>query len=250
MSFEDPDFRAAFFAIHSDLPREAPGSDATTRRALDLVRADMPPAPRVLDAGCGPGAASAVLLAELPQARIRAVDAHPPFVEAARARAAALGAADRFEGATADMGAETGPFDLIWCEGAIYALGVEPALRAWRGALAPGGRVVFSDALWLTDAPDPDAVEMWRAYPGMTDAAGLDAAVARAGFAVLGGFLQPESDWDAYMDALEARLGALEPERETTRGGRAALAETRGEIAVWRRRRGQYGYRLLVVAPA
>jgi SAM-dependent methyltransferase len=250
MNFEDPEFRAAFFAIHSDLPREAPGSDATTRRALDLVRSNLPRAPRVLDAGCGPGPASAVLLAALPQARVRAVDTHPPFVEAARARAAALGAADRFEGAVADMGAETGPFDLIWCEGAIYNLGVEPALRAWRGALAPGGRVVFSDALWLTDAPDPDAVEMWRAYPGMTDAAGLEAAVARAGFAVLGGFLQPESDWDAYMDALDARLAALDPAHEATEGCRAAIAETREEIALWRRCRGQYGYRLLVTAPA
>ncbi|MFO7856708.1 MAG: class I SAM-dependent methyltransferase [Paracoccaceae bacterium] len=250
MNFEEPDFRAAFFAIHSDLPREAPGSDATTRRALDLVRADLPSAPRVLDAGCGPGAASAVLLAELPQARLRAVDTHPPFVEAARARVATLGAADRFEGAVADMGAETGPFDLIWCEGAIYNLGVESALRVWRGALAPGRRVVFSDAVWLTDAPDPEAVEMWRAYPGMTDAAGLDAAVARAGFAVVGGFLQPESDWDAYMDALEGRLAALDAAHGKTEGGRAALAETREEIALWRRCPGQYGYRLLVAAPA
>lgn len=247
MSFDDPDFRAAFFEIHSGLDREAPGSDETTRRALAM--AGPGPFRRVLDAGCGPGAASAVLLAALPEAHVRAVDLHAPFVEAAKARAAALGASGRFDADCADMAAEKGPFDLIWCEGAIYFLGVEAGLRGWRDALAPGGRIVFSDAVWLTDAPRPQAREMWKDYAGMTDAAGVRRAVEAAGFRALDAFVQPESDWDAYLDAVAARAGALAP-KARTEGAKAAVAEALREAEVWRACRGDYGYLMVAAALA
>ncbi|WP_240325275.1 hypothetical protein [Amycolatopsis thermalba] len=51
----------AFFALFHGLPRQGPGSDATTLRLLELA-APLPERPRVLDLGCGPGR-SALLLA-------------------------------------------------------------------------------------------------------------------------------------------------------------------------------------------
>ena len=53
--------REAFFALHHGLPRQGPGSDATTRRLLELA-GPLPEQPRTLDLGCGPGR-SALLLA-------------------------------------------------------------------------------------------------------------------------------------------------------------------------------------------
>jgi SAM-dependent methyltransferase len=81
---------AAFIALHQGLPRQGPGSDATTRRLLGLA-GPLPPRPRVLDIGCGPGRAS-LLLAQEAGAEVTALDLHQPFLDeltrAAAARAA------------------------------------------------------------------------------------------------------------------------------------------------------------------
>ncbi len=67
----------AFFALHHGLPRQGPGSDATTRRLLALA-GPLPPRPRVLHIGCGPGRSSLVS-AEEAAAEVTAVDLHQPY---------------------------------------------------------------------------------------------------------------------------------------------------------------------------
>ena len=124
---------------------------------------------RVLDIASGPGAASLVLLDALPEAQVTATDRHAPFLEAAAARVAAAGHAARFRTVAADMAAlpfAPESFDLLWCEGAAYIIGVPAALAAWRPLLAPGGRLAFSEAVWLTDAPAPRARDALRRLPG------------------------------------------------------------------------------------
>ena len=49
-----------FFELHSGLPREGPGDDSITQRAVELLPA-LPPDPVVVDAGCGPGGQTLVL---------------------------------------------------------------------------------------------------------------------------------------------------------------------------------------------
>ena len=51
---------ALFFALFSGLPRQGPGTTASTCRALGLVP-DVGPRMRVLDIGCGTGALTLVL---------------------------------------------------------------------------------------------------------------------------------------------------------------------------------------------
>lgn len=53
----------AFFALHHGLPRQGPGSDATSRRLLALA-GPLPARPRVLDLGCGPGRSALLLAAD------------------------------------------------------------------------------------------------------------------------------------------------------------------------------------------
>jgi hypothetical protein len=43
-----------FWEIHSELPREGPGDNASTGKAFAML-AELPQAPRVLDVACGPG---------------------------------------------------------------------------------------------------------------------------------------------------------------------------------------------------
>lgn len=62
-SAPDGAFLAAFMELHHGLPRQSPGSDATTRHLLSLC-GPLPERPRVLDLGCGPGRSALLLAAE------------------------------------------------------------------------------------------------------------------------------------------------------------------------------------------
>lgn len=51
--------RSMFFELHKNLPREAPGSSQTTRKAIEIARARFQPGKEdllhIVDIGCGPG---------------------------------------------------------------------------------------------------------------------------------------------------------------------------------------------------
>lgn len=236
----------AFFLIHSGLPREGPGD----RESLDWALAQAPPPPdgRILDAGCGPGADIAGLLAHAPRGEVVAIDSHAPYV----ARAAARHAGDpRVRVLCGDMAAPPGRYDLIWSAGAVYLLGVTEALAAWRAHLAPGGAVAFSQIAWRRADPSAEARAFWRQYPAMCDAAGVAARVAAAGCAVVASRWLPDAAWEAYWGPLGARIAELRPGADAALCG--ALDAEAAEIALWRAQGGDggdYGYLQIVARPA
>ena len=209
-----PDDEVAFWRIHAGLEREGPGSAASTRRALTLLP-DLTGAVTVLDLGCGPGAQTIVLAEALPQARIIAVDRHEPFVDEVRRRAAAAGVADRVTGVVADMAdvgtlAELGPADLIWSEGAAYAIGFERALAAWRSLLVDGGALALTEPVWTAPTVPQAVRDFWdAAYPDLQPAQVRRAQAMAAGYRRIGDFLLPRTDWEAYYEPLMARVDAL-----------------------------------------
>ncbi|MCC6305570.1 MAG: class I SAM-dependent methyltransferase [Rhodobacteraceae bacterium] len=234
---------AALFAIHADLPREGPGDGESLAWAFAVAGAG--PAARILDAGAGPGADIAGLRALAPSGSVHAVDLHPPFAAAAAARHAAD---PGVRAEVLDMAKAPGPYDFVWCAGAAYFMGIGAALGAFGRALAPGGRVAFSELAWRRRRR-PAAARAFLAaeYPGMTDAAGVAAQVAAAGWRTLGRRWLGPAAWAAYYDPLAARLDALAPAAE---GDLAAeIAAHRREIEVWRTSGGSFGYLLSVVAP-
>ena len=229
------DAAAVFWALHTDLPREGVGSDATTRALLELARPL--PGDRALDVACGPGR-SALVLADS-GFRVTAVDTHEPFLD--RLRAAAGERAITVEHASmAELPYAASAFDLVWCEGAAYLMGVDAALAAWRRLLAPGGALVVTEVGWTTPSPSAAAREFWAGYPAMRDEAGTVAAAQAAGYEVVATRLLPETDWwDEYYVPLEARIdGWPDPDPETA----AALAPNRAEVELRRRHPGDYGY--------
>ena len=232
---------AAFFTLHADLPREAPGDADSLAWALEL--AQTPARARILDAGCGPGADLALLQALRPAARLEGIDLHAPFIDRVRAEqpevVAKLG----------DMLDLDGAYDLIWSAGAAYGPGVSTALTAWRGHLATGGAVAFSDCLWRKPRPAPAALAFWdREYPGMLDVPGHIARIEAAGYRVLGARWLGDAAWQAYYGPLCDRVAALSPDADAEM--RQVLAATEAEIDLWRRHGGDYGYYLTVVRPA
>jgi hypothetical protein len=188
----------------------------------------------------------------LPGARIVAIDLIGEYLDTLRAGAAAAGVADRVHAVRADMGRpplrEAGA-DLLWSEGAAYALGFQEALTAWRPLLRPGGAVAASELVWLSPDPPAPVAEFFRpAYPAIGDVETALQRAAAAGYAVMGHFLLPDAAWWAdYYTPLEAKLPAL---RAAHAGDPVALdliRMTAAEIDLRRRYPDAYGY-LFVVA--
>lgn len=252
MDFSDPKQRAVFFDIHSGLPREGPGDRESTARALALA-GPLPEWAEVLDVGCGPGMQTLHLAELLPEARITAVDLHPPFVEEVSRRAAEAGVADRVSaqvGDMADLHFAPASFDLIWCEGAAYSMGVGAALRAWRPLLKPDGRLALTEAVWLDENPSDRVRRMWDEYPAMGDIASNRTLVDSCGYDLLGDFVLPRSAWwDDYYAPMQDRLDGLAPKYAGDPVAEAVIAESREEIAVFREYGDTYGYVFLVMAP-
>ena len=250
MDFADPAQRAIFFELHSGLPREGPGDRETVERALALAR-PLPASPDVLDLGCGPGGQTIDLAELLPEARIAALDNHPPFLEELERRAQARGVADRIRTMLGDMASlpfDEGSFDLIWCEGAAYIVGLESALAGWRRLLREGGVLALSEPVWLR-AERPQRVEaLWAGYPAMRGVDQVRALAEAKGWRRRGDFLLSERAWwTDYYAPMEARLEALEERLGGDPAAAIVLGEAREEVECFRAHADCYGYLFLVL---
>ncbi len=199
---------SAFFALHAGLPRQGPGLASDV--AWACAAAGTPPDGVVCDAACGPGADLAPLAAAVPEGRVTGFDLHLPFVAEAALVAPVgtrlcRGALVSRDGLPDPV--SLGPFDLIWCAGAVYFEGIGAVLDHWRHALRPGGAVAFSHPL-TTGAPDGETRRFWEGGAFGDDDA-LDAEIAAAGWGVVARSRVTPEGWAAYYEPLLARAKRL-----------------------------------------
>ncbi|MET9854852.1 bifunctional class I SAM-dependent methyltransferase/N-acetyltransferase [Streptomyces sp. NPDC006450] len=244
-------FFEAFSELHRGLPRQSPGSEATTRHLLSLC-GPLPERPRALDLGCGPGPSALLLAAEAGGngADVIAVDLEDSFLDELRAAAAARGLSGRVRAVKADMGDLTypdGSFDLVWAEGSAYTIGFANALARWKRLLAPGGTLVLSECEWTVDEPSAGVRAFWDPHYALRSTARNLAAIQAAGYQVLGVHRHPDSDWAAYYGPLGERV-VRAPEPAGPEAA-AALGFVREEIAVRERYGHEYGYTAYVLRP-
>lgn len=147
-----------------------PGGEAATRDLLD--RAGVGTGTRLLDVGCGAGAA--VALAAERGALAAGVDRDPGRVEgrALRGDAAQLPVAD-------------GSVDVVLSECVLCLTDLNRSLAEIERVLAPGGRLALSDVVVADEAPEiPDRLATALCLTGARSRADLRGHLADAGFEV------------------------------------------------------------------
>ena len=232
------------------LPRQGPGSTESTRRALKDIP-HLTSTSRILDLGCGTGAQTLVL-ARFTPASIVAVDNHVPYVTLLNEKASESGIADRVTAYQGDMGAlpfEKESFDLIWCEGAIYNIGVVPALDEWQRLLRSGGYIVFTEVCLNTSNPPDECRLFWaEEYPAIRQKDQLIDDIATCGYKVIDHFPLTKSDWwDEYYRPLQANVDSFRASHVGDIDVQELCEQCEREIDVWLKFSEYYDYEFFVL---
>lgn len=232
--------------LHGGGPRQGPGGEAETRLAIQVAGLAPSPDLRIADVGCGTGAATLVLAASL-GAQVTAIDLVPSFLERLRESADAAGLNERIQTLTCPMTSlpfADGELDAIWSEGAIYNMGFEAGVTAWRRFLKPGGILAVSELTWLTSTRPPDLQAHWEnAYSEIDTAAAKMAVLERQGYAPLGYFVLPESCWLAnFYRPMEERFAAFLRANAGSTAAREIVEAERREIRLYETLSPYFGY--------
>lgn len=230
----------AFWKIHTGLPRQAPGSDNTTLRLLELAGN---PTGRALDIGCGQGRASLLLAKE--GMTVVATDTYQPFLEELGLTVKTEGLSEKITTRNISMDALDYPaesFDLLWSEGSAYILGWEKAISSWKPLLKPKGVLVATECCWLIDTPSEEAKQFWaEGYPTMLSAKAAADVAVRHGYSVVATYTLTASDWfDEYYNPLKSNHVLLAIGADTSM--KQAISSGRKEIELYEKHGDEYGY--------
>jgi cyclopropane fatty-acyl-phospholipid synthase-like methyltransferase len=238
-----------FWEIHSGLPREGPGDSISTARAY-AVASDLPPQPKILDIGCGPGMQT-LDLARLSGGKIIAIDFHRPFLDELVRRAKKAGVEAQIQARKLSMFGmdfEREQFDLVWSEGAIYIMGFEAGFKACHSFLKPGGYMAVTEVSWFQPNPPGEIVDFWiKNYPGMRTIEENIQRLERQGYKLVEYFHLPDSSWwDNYYDPLAERVSMLREKYAGNPEAQNALDEELAEIDMFRKYSIYYGYEFYI----
>lgn len=189
---------ALLIDLHRDALRQGPGGDDETRLAIRLSGLHAGRGMQIADIGCGTGASTLVLAAEL-NARITAVDSLPEFLHELDMAAKRRNLGERIETRLASMESlrfDEQSCDAIWSKGAIYNMGFANGIRNWRRFLKPGGILAVSELTWMTRERPAELERHWqREYPEVDTAAAKLAVPENHGYAPVGYFILPQRCW-------------------------------------------------------
>ncbi|MEM7008306.1 MAG: class I SAM-dependent methyltransferase [Thermodesulfobacteriota bacterium] len=250
---ENPQLFEIFLQIQSGLPRQGPGSQQSTLKALSYC-AGLPNEVGVLDIGCGPGMQT-ITLANALNCNIMAVDVVDEYLSILKQNAQKENLTQRITILNRDMndlGFGKESFDLIWAEGSAYIMGFENALDYWKTFLKPASYIAISELVWLKDNPPADLSNFFKnEYPPMTNLENNLSIIETEGYEITGHFTLPDSDWwDNYYAPLEAKLPALTEQFKDDKEALSILEMTRAEIDMRRRYSDFYGYEFFIAKKA
>lgn len=232
----------------SSTERQGPGSTAATLAALHKIE-PISPSSTIIDLGCGTGA-STLLLAEQCNCKVIGIDLFEQFLVKLRHKAAAKGiAVDTLVCSMDNLPFAPASIDVIWCEGAIYNIGIERGLSLWHHLLKDGGYVVFSDATWLTNSPPREVANFWEeAYPAMGNLEQNLALIKSLGYEVIDHFTLDSKCWteNFYKPQHKAQVEFLarHPNNPTAQ---ELVANQQREAEIYNKYGSLYGYVFYIV---
>ncbi|MDY6830665.1 MAG: class I SAM-dependent methyltransferase [Thermodesulfobacteriota bacterium] len=236
--------------LHKSADRQGPGGDAETEQALRLAMPDRSKPLKIADIGCGTGA-SALLLARLSKAQITAVDFLEDFLEVLEGRAASMGLSEKITtlcGSMDNLPFQDEAYDVIWSEGAIYNIGFEKGVKAWRRYLPAGGLLVVSEITWLTASRPAELQKYWEAeYPEIDTAASKIAVLEKNGYSPVGYFVLPTHCWlENYYRPMQNRFKAFLDRHKNSKAAQAVVEAEIREIKMYEQYKSYYSYGVYV----
>ncbi len=232
------------FELYLDTPRQGPGSEQSTKKALSLL----PPltsSDTVLDIGCGSGGQTRTLWRNT-EAKIVATDIFPQYVAAVLKGAEADGVSFRVTAVAKEMDAldfEDHSFDRIWSEGAIYIMGFKEGLSAWRRLLKSRGTLAISDITWIKEDVPTECRSFWESeYAQMGFIVDKQENLRQAGYENIAHFVLPASDWISYYAPLKDRLSVFRSAFAGDSDKLAVLDEMEFEMAIFEKYSDYFSY--------
>jgi ubiquinone/menaquinone biosynthesis C-methylase UbiE len=182
-----------------------------TRKAFKMLPEIRDPV--ILDIGCGTGVAT-LELARLSAGRVVGVDVDQVALDSLNQKIEHAGLTSRVKtvnGSMMDMQFRDNSFDIIWCEGAIYVVGFEEGLRAWRRFLRHKGFLVV--------------------HARIVDVEKRIDSVSSCGYDLLNTFrVSKESWWDDYYGPMENLIEGLRHRYQNYPDALALLTKVQKEV--------------------
>lgn len=239
--------------LFTDLPRQGPGDDESTRKALSFITGLSPNAD-ILDLGSGTGAQTRVL-AKTTRGTVYAVDNFTPFLKEAKrlsdtAKIYNIKYIDSsMRGFIFKNYLRVDSFPLIWSEGAIYSIGFEIGLRDWYDFLKPNGYIAVTELSWLKENPPEEAKNFWSTnYPGMQTISENIETIKTCGYTPVANFTLPSGSWwSNYYTQLEKNIAEREEKFKDDEEAKQILEMTKQEINLFRNYSDYYGYEFYIM---
>ncbi len=232
--------------LHKPRTRQGPGSEASTKTALALTGLSVEAPLELADIGCGTGGQT-MIIAESTNWEVTAIDLFPAFLTELEGNLQGSDFKARISTVEGDM--QNLPFeheslDVLWSEGAIYNIGFETGIRAWRPFLRKGGCLAVSEITWITNNRPHEIDAYWKhAYPEIDTASNKIKLLEENGYTLAGYFYLPVSDWlDAYYTPLQESFDTFLDTHDHTDLARKVVSEHQEEIDLYIKYSEYYSY--------
>lgn len=232
--------------LHKNSERQGPGSEAETLKALQFMNLPNYDKLKVADMGCGTGAQT-IVLAQNVNGQITAVDLFSEFLNELDQHSQKLGLNSKIftkQESMDKLSFQDEEFDIIWSEGAIYNMGFENGVKAWKNYLKSGGYLAVTEITWITNSRPSEIEAFWtQHYPEIDLASNKIKLLEDNGYNLAGYFyLKPESWIENYYKPMESIFEDFLHRNDHSELAKKVVKENRDEMDLYLKYKDYYSY--------
>jgi ubiquinone/menaquinone biosynthesis C-methylase UbiE len=232
--------------FYLDLGRQGPGSMSDTINALAFTDLRSKCDLKIADIGCGTGSQT-LDLARLLNGHVTAVDLSGLFLEKLRSKAEIQKVShkiDTLEASMEDLPFEEESLDVIWSEGAIYNMGFEAGIKAWKKFLKKGGYLAVSEISWKSKDRPEKLEAHWRGeYPEIDLPSEKIKLLEENGYSLSAFFFLSQLSWiEWFYKPMYDRFEPFLEKHGHSEQAKAIVAAEKKEIRFYEEYHQYYGY--------